>query len=655
MKLRDITLIIFLFTQVLGSAQNLSANSKNQTSVRSQKTANNLGLFHLGVASGEPSSNSVVIWTKVLGDSINDVNGIYLVARDTGFTQVVHSGSFTTGPQLNYTVKVNINNLNPDTYYYYYFSALGENSLTGRTKTAPVNAPLAGSLKFAVLSCQHYEHGYFNILGEFAKYNELDAVVHLGDYIYEDEEHERIPGRAHGLTEAVSLNEYRQRYELYKTDPDLIRIHQQYPFLQVWDDHEIADNGWKDGAANHNPNTEGPWNVRKSNGYQAFYEYQPMWPGQDSSVYRSVSYGSLAEMILLDTRFVGRQKQIYDVTDSLVYDSNRTILGTAQYQWLANELSATNAQWKLIANQVFFSPFHIGWSALPPQTPNSLENLGLDIWDGYPMERKKILNHISSNQIDDVVIMTGSIHAAFANEVADPVNDTGNGYAPIAAYNPLTGAGAHAVEFITPGVSSDNYDEKGSAWAAAILESKWNTPLANGNVANPHTKFVDLDRHGGYILTVDNNQAQADYYFVDTHLAPSDSMYLGKALYVASGTHLINVASVGAPTMANPPIPAPLKPRTFLIGLDEDRMVNIDVTVYPNPAKDILKISSQALSQSTVTVKVYNLAGIAFISESVKNFTGEIEMNVAHLPAGSYFLALEKKGQTHIRKIQIVR
>lgn len=655
MKLRHITLTFFLFMICAASAQILTQNPSSGQNVRTQKTANSLGLFYLGVASGDPKGQSVVIWTKVLGDSTNDVNGIYLVALDTGFTQVVHSGSFTTGPQLNYAVKVNVNGLNPDTYYYYYFSALNENSLTGRTKTAPTNAPASGNLKFAVLSCQNYEHGYFNILGEFAKYNELDAVVHLGDYIYEYGKDTNTIGREHGPSEVISLSQYRERYELYKTDPDLIRIHQQYPFIQVWDDHEVANNAWKDGADNHNPSTEGPWNVRKSAGYKTFYEYQPMWPGQDSSVYRNVSYGPLAELVLLDTRFVGREKQIYDVTDSLVYDANRTLLGTQQYNWFTNQLSASTAQWKLVANQVFFSPFHIGWAAVPPYSANQLENVGLDSWDGYPMERKKILNHIATNQIDDVVILTGDIHAAFANEVADPVNDTGNGYAPVANYDPLTGAGAGAVEFVTPSISSDNFDELFSPFIAAVIEARFNTPLPNGNIPNPHTKFLDMDRHGGFILSLDSNKAQADYYFVDTRLAPSDSMYFETGVNVLKGTHVLNLTGSKYPTMTNPPIPAPLQPRSTLIGINESGIPEINLKLYPNPAKDILNIECKAFAGRAYVIRIYDLSGKVFKHMRLKKLSGSLKLKLEDVPVGNYFISFELGSETHIRKIQIVR
>ncbi len=655
MKLRHITLKLFLLSQVLISAQNLPSAKTNGSIVRSQKTANALGLFHIGVASGDPTDQSVVIWTHLLGDSVNDVSGIYLVALDTGFTQVVHSGSFTTGAQMNYSVKVNVSNLNPDTHYYYYFSALNENSLTGRTKTAPSTTPSEGSLKFAVLSCQNYEHGYFNILGEFAKLNDLDAVVHLGDYIYEYGKDSNSIGREHGPNEVITLEDYRNRYELYKTDPDLIRIHQQYPFIQVWDDHEVANNAWKDGADNHNPNTEGPWNVRKSAGYRAFYEYQPMWPGQDSSVYRSISYGPLAEIMLLDTRFVGREKQIYDVTDSLVYVTNRTLLGGQQLNWFKNKLNTSTAQWKLVANQVYFSPFHIGWAAVPPYTANQLENVGLDSWDGYPMERKKILNHIASNQIDDVVILTGDIHAAFANEVADPVNDTGNGYAPVANYDPITGMGAGAVEFVTPSISSDNFDELFNPFIAAFIESKFNTPLPNGNAPNPHTKFLDMDRHGGFILSVDSSKAQADYYFVDTRLAPSDSMYFETGLNVSKGTHLLNLTGTNYPAKGSQAIPAPLKPRTYLIGLDENAIPEINLNLYPNPAKDVLNIKCKEFAGKQLDIKVYDLSGKTIRFIRLKKFNGSLKLKLADYPPGNYFISFERKDETHIRKIQIVR
>lgn len=652
MKLRHITLTVFLFLFGMVKAQ-VAHVSDNQKDIRTFKTSNGLGLFYLGVASGDPSANSVVLWTKLLGDSVNSINGIFEVALDTGFTQVVHSGSFNTGPQTNYTVKVNVPNLSPDTYYYYYFSALNENSLTGRTKTAPTSGPSKGRLKFGVLSCQNYEDGYFNILGEFATYNELDAILHLGDYIYEYPKDTVNVGRDHPTGEAISLAQYRERYDLYKSDTDLIRIHQQYPFIQVWDDHEVADNAWKDGAGNHNPNTEGPWSVRKSAGYRAFYEYQPMWPAQDSSVYRNISYGPMAEFLLLDTRFVGREEQIYDVTDTLVYEDDRTILGTQQFNWFTGGLKNSPAQWKLVANQVFFSPFHIGWAAIPPITANELENAGLDSWDGYPMERKRILDTIAVNQVDNVVILTGDIHAAFANEVADPVNDTGNGYAPVANYDPITGAGAGAVEFVTPSISSDNFDERFGALASGFIEDRFNKPLPNGNIPNPHTKFLDMDRHGGFILTLDSNQAQADYYFVPTRSMPLDSMYFETGLSVSSGTHKLNSTSSAYPKLANQPIPAPRKPRMQLIGLPEESVALFKV--YPNPTSGRITIQSSIVNSQLCKVSVYNLAGMTLFEAEIEQMQEFMEFDLSHLPAGVYFMNFQQQSKTHVAQIEIVK
>ena len=620
------------------------------------KTNNNnwLAPFNLGVASGDPSHESVVIWTRVQGDSVNDVKGFYYVALDTAFTQMVTSGSFTTGPQANYTIKININNLTPDTYYYYHFSALGKNSLTGRTKTAPLTTPSENQLKFAVLSCQNYEHGFFNLLGEFANFNDIDAVLHLGDYIYEYKKNQPIGGREHDTIEAFTLKSYRERYTLYKSDTDLIRIHQQYPFIQIWDDHEVADNAWMNGADNHNPATEGPWNIRKSAGYRAFYEFQPMWPAQDSSVYRSIKYGSLADIILLDTRFHGREKQIYDVTDSLVYDTARTILGNQQYNWFTNQLSNSTAQWKLIANQVFFSPYHIGWAAVPPVTAHQLESNLLDMWDGYPAERKKIIQHIKTQQINNVLILTGDIHTAYAAEVADPVNDTANGYALLPNYNPATAAGAEAVEFVTPSITSANFDERIPPWAAAILEQQFNSPLANGNVPNPHVKYVDLDRHGGIILTIDSTQAQADYYYAATILSALDSMYFDTAMYVLSNTHLLNAKGVKATAKVNSPTPAPLKPRGHVIGINENTLV-YDFVVYPNPANDVLKIDWKKQGRGAVEIQIYDLTGVVFLRKLFANAVEIENINIAKLPAGIYFLALTADGEKHVRKIEVVR
>ncbi|MCT4624235.1 MAG: alkaline phosphatase D family protein [Schleiferiaceae bacterium] len=652
MNLRHIWLTLFLTIHYIflgqGTLQSTTAPVRSTT----YKTNTQLSPFSWGVASGDPTHESVVLWTKVEGDGNNPVHGIYRVALDTGFTQVIHSGTFSTGPQMNYTVKLNVNGLNADTHYYYHFSALNANSLTGRTKTLPSGLPSAGHLKLGVISCQNYEHGYFNILHYLANKNELDAIVHLGDYIYEYKNNATIPGREHDSTEAVSLAEYRQRYDLYKSDTSLIRLHQQYPFIQIWDDHEVADNAWMNGADNHNPNSEGPWNIRKSAGYQAFYEYQPMWPGQDSSVYRTLSLGALADLILWDTRFVGREKQIYDVSDSAVYDSSRTLLGSTQFNWAKNELQASTAQWKLIGNQVFFSPFHMAWAAVPPETPHSLESALLDMWDGYPMERKKIIAHLQDQQIDNTVFLTGDFHSAFAAEVADPVCDTGNGYAPVPDYNPQTGAGSAAVEFVTPSVSSNNFDERIPAWASAILETQFTSPLPNGNVANPHFKYVDLDRHGGIVLSIDAQKVQADYYYTSDKLNPTDSGYFDKGLFTLDGTQKLSVATGAYPVKPNQAIPAPGKPHWRTLGLNEQPIVVSKV--YPNPTSDLLKIELANKNALNVEVRLYNLVGVVFYAHTFAQ-AKSIEMNVQDIPEGVYFLAIKSNGQTHIQQVHILK
>jgi alkaline phosphatase D len=179
--------------------------------------------------------------------------------------------------------------------------------------------------------------------------------------------------------------------------------------------------------------------------------------------------------------------------------------------------------------------------------------------------------------------------------------------------------------------------------------------LPNGNVPNPHTKFIDLDRHGGYILNVDSSRAQADFYFMDTHLAPSDSSYFETGMYVLEGTHLLNASGTKYPAMANPPIPAPLQPRAHLIGLEENTITEIDLTLYPNPAKDVLNIECEDFAKEPLSIKIYDLSGKVHAYMHLKNFSGAYMLRLNDLPSGSYFISFERECETHIRKIQVVR
>ncbi|MEM7658019.1 MAG: alkaline phosphatase D family protein, partial [Bacteroidota bacterium] len=522
--------------------------------------------FYHGVASGDPWQNGVVVWTRVQPESPADslIEGTWLVATDTLLQQVVQNGSFQTDGGRDFTVKIEVENLSPGTHYYYVFEVEGRKSLIGRTKTAS-SGPI-DRLQFAVVSCNNYEAGYYNAFARIAERNDLEAVIHLGDYIYEYASGvfgDSTVERQHDSTETVSLAEYRARYSLYRLDPDLRRVHQQHPFISIWDDHETANDAWTDGAQNHDPATEGDWNLRKSVGKQAFYEWLPIRDRSDTTLYRVLPYGDMADLLMLDTRLEGREQQVQSVTDPALYDSARTLLGPVQRDWFLDELQQSTARWKLVGNQVMFSLFHIGWASAVATdfTPEELESLFLDIWDGYPAERQRIIQYLDSAQIDNVAFLTGDIHSSFGLDVAAKVNEPDSGYIPVPDYDPMTGNGSVAVEFVTPSITSANFDELLGALPTALLETFFNTPQnppLPEHAPNPHMKYVDLDRHGYVLINVFADSLQGDWYYANQIAQPASGQSFGGGRYTRWGENFLRTAQAAIPPKPVQADPAPL-------------------------------------------------------------------------------------------------
>jgi len=507
-----------------------------------------LAPFYHGVASGDPMPDGFIIWTRVTQMRRNPADQVpveWTVATDPALTNVVVRGNTIATAERDFTVKVDIEGLAPGHTYYYGFKAMGKNSQTGRTKTAPDVA--VDKLKFAVVSCANYEWGYFSGYRKVAQRGDLDAVIHVGDYIYEYPDNDSYSSRRirderviFPSEETVRLNDYRARLATYRLDANLQLAHKMHPFIVIWDDHEFANDAWKNGAENHDPRTEGRWQRRKAAAMKAYLEWMPIREN-GNRIYRTLSYGPLMDLILVDTR-LQRDKQISDVTKNKLYDPDRTMLGKPQKAWLKTELKESAATWKILGNQVLFSEFNIGFAAEgTPIPPETLESLFLDIWDGYPAERSELVDYLADNKISNTVILTGDIHCSFALEVADPA--FGN-----RRYDPKTGKGAVAVEFVTPSLSAANFDEEGGDFFNDTLERKINRPDSDTGInPNPHMKFADLDRHGYVVLTVQQAQVQADYYYLKNILRPKTSETWGAGFISAAGTNHLVRAKAPAP------------------------------------------------------------------------------------------------------------
>ncbi len=465
--------------------------------------------FYHGVASGDPLPDRVIIWTRVTPDDSSARIAVkWEVSEKPDFSLLVKSDTFSTTPARDYTIKVDVEGLQPGTQYYYRFHALNRTSPTGRTKTSPTGK--ADSLKFAVVSCSNWEWGYFNAYARIAE-KELDAVIHLGDYIYEygvGKYGDTTIGRINiPPYEIVSLQDYRTRHSLYRLDEGLRAMSAAHPLIAIWDDHEVANNSYSEGAENHQPDKEGDYMARKKAARQAYYEWLPIRDGETH--YRSFPFGELAHLIMLDERLEGRDAPPATPEEA---QQQRSMLGETQLKWLMDNLK-TPSQWKVIGNQVIFSDID-----LRPVYPKMPRNL--DAWDGYLSEKLLIKKFILDNKLNNIVFITGDTHAAWGIEVATDVAKT---------YNPRTSAGAFAVEFGTTSVSSANDNEYRPTDTVKFMEQKL---LAK----NPHIKYLNDRDHGYLLLTLTSEKAKAEYFVVETLRAIDGRERRDTILQVKSGT-----------------------------------------------------------------------------------------------------------------------
>jgi alkaline phosphatase D len=445
-------------------------------------------LFSHGVASGDPLADAVVLWTRLTPDGGGPLDVFWEVARDDAFADRVGAGWTTTDAERDFTVKLDATRLAAASTYFYRFRALGRSSPIGRTRTAPIGP--VDRLRFGVVSCQRYPDGYFHAYRRLAQRPEIDAILHLGDYIYED----GFPGRVRAhepAREILSLDDYRRRYAQYRSDPDLQEAHRLFPFVTVWDDHETANNAWRDGSPSHDEATEGSWQERKLRAQRVYSEWMPIRFSAGEPLFRLLGFGELADVIMLDTRIWGRDRQADGFGDvDTIRDPERSILGFDQEQWLADQLHASTARWKLLGQQVILSPWRLGGAPLA-EGGGTIANE--DGWDGYQPSRTRLLDTVRQSGIRNVVVLTGDVHSSWAMDVTDDPNEP-------AAYDPESGRGSLGVEVVAPGVAS-TFPAVG--FEDAILPQ------------NPHIKYGETRRQGYVVLDLTPERAKASWYLFD--------------------------------------------------------------------------------------------------------------------------------------------
>ncbi|AOW94346.1 alkaline phosphatase [Rhodococcus sp. WMMA185] len=500
------------------------------------------GFVH-GVASGDPLPDRVIIWTRATpsadalpGSGVGQkILVSWQVAADPAFVNVVRSGVADTGPDTDHTVKVDVTGLRAGTEYFYRFTAFGQTSPTGRTRTAPPADSDVERIRFGDVSCSNWEAGYFASYRHLADRDDLDAIVHLGDYLYEYGRN--VFGARNGSVrlhdpehEIVSLADYRIRHAQYKTDPDLMGLHAKVPFIATWDDHESADNAYVGGADNHDPATEGDWGARKAASMQAYFEWMPVRVGGtvgDAALYRRFRFGNLAELSMLDLRTYRDKQATTGAGWRNIDSSDRSITGRAQMDWLTSGIVTSPAQWKIVGNSVMISPV-----MLPPLDPRTMgaitDTVGLpdagipyntDQWDGYSADRRRLFDAIAANGVRNTVFLTGDIHTSWACDLPLNAGD-------------YPGAGTVGTELVVPSVTSVNIDD--------ILGVPPRTATVAVEAAiksiNRHIRYVELDSHGYGVFEVNKQGAQMDWFYISDPKDPRATVRHAMSYRVADGT-----------------------------------------------------------------------------------------------------------------------
>ena len=451
--------------------------------------------FTLGVASGYPSPEGVVLWTRLAPDPTagggmpsQPVTVAWEVSSDESFKQVIQRGNAVAVPQWAHSLHVEVKGLEPARWYWYRFRAGDAVSPVGRTRTAPAPGAAAERMRFAFASCQQYEQGYYAAYRHMAR-EDLDLVCHLGDYIYESS-WGREHVRKHEAGEPYTLGEYRNRYACYKSDADLQAAHAAFPWLVTWDDHEVQ-NDYAD-AQSQNLDPAELFLKRRAAAYQAYYEHMPLpqWArprGPDMQLYTRWSFGALARIHLLDDRQYrsvqvcprpGRGgSNVVESCDERL-DPRRTLLGPRQEQWLFEGLAQGDARWNIIAQQTVM--------AQVDRKPGAGQAFWTDAWDGYPVSRKRLLAHIAERRVANPVVIGGDQHVAIVSDLKTDFDDP---RAPVVA-----------TEFVGTSISSQGQSrQRVEAWKDD----------------NPHIKYGDPTRRGYTVLELSARQALAHFRTLD--------------------------------------------------------------------------------------------------------------------------------------------
>ena len=467
--------------------------------------------FTLGVASGDPQSDRIIIWTRLAPNPLKGggmpkirVPVQWKVAKDPKMTEIVRKGTAIATPELGHSLHVDVTQLEPNQVYWYQFQVGDYKSAIARTKTLLNPKKTIEKIQFAFASSQDWQNGYYVAYQHLAQ-EELDFVVFLGDYIYE-RSGDKDTVRQHQGEDCFTLEDYRNRYAQYKSDPNLQASHHRFPWIMTWDDHEV-DNNYANLTPEDNQSLEA-FKARRKAAYQAYYEHTPIrvsfQPEEAITLYRSFDLGNLGKLMVLDTRQYRSDQPCGDGAKPRcqeVKSETATLLGSEQEQWLNSELSNSSASWNIIAQQVMMAQYD-----LDPRPQQGLFNM--DQWDGYIESRRRLLDFLHNNQISNPVVITGDIHSSWVNDLKLDFDDPNS---------PTV-----ATEFVGTSISSQFPQQ----YVAAVKVAR---------MANPHVKFFEGTKHGYVRCTVTPEYFQTDYRVVSGVLDPQASIDTLQSFLVKNG------------------------------------------------------------------------------------------------------------------------
>lgn len=546
--------------------------------------------FLYGVTSGDPTPTEVIIWTRIESDQIENVE--WQISKFADFSIIEQNGFFETAYFRDWTVKVDVNSLLPSTTYYYRFkSDDGQYSVTGRTRTAPI-----GNLyeaRIAVMSCSSIYSGFFNAYKRISEREDLDLIIHVGDYIYDfvdPDEEVRVPNPY--PIDPVTLEQWRERHRYYLLDPDLREARRLHPWIALWDNHDID---WAIGA--------------ESAPIQAYLEYLPIRlpvASDSNRIFRKLAYGDLIDIFVTDVLMY----KGLDTIDS----TNPSMIGNEQFNWLTNQLSNSTAKWKLVPMQNLMA----GWSV---QNVPSFVGIGTNgvldpsNWDGFDTDRDRVLNYIKNNNIDNVVVLSGDSHVTLVADLStDPQNST--------VYNGNTGEGSIAVEFLPTSITRGNFDEMGFGWAIGIV-----TPIMAAE--NPNHIRANFTEHGYGLLDVKSDSCVAEIWYSDKITITNQENFAGGFVVKDRANHW-NRTPTSTPT--DPKDWQNLQVKTTDISLFQ---------LFPNPVLKELTIKGVSV-QTAKNFKIFSNEG-----KEVKNpivLSSDQDKIIIQMPTispGNYFITFD--------------